>query len=93
MKTRTNITRMSVELSKVLHHKVKSVAALHGKSIRELIIAGLYWELEEIKQKKCPFKNRGIPNAETRKVLDEIMRGEGLIKGEGLDEFFKKIGS
>lgn len=90
---KNDITRMTVELPTDLHRKAKSLAALHGKSIRELIISGLDRQLEEMGQSECPYKNCGIPNAETRKVLDEVMRGECLIKCNSLDEFFKKVNS
>ena len=33
-----------------------------------------------------------IPNTETRKVLDEIKSGKGLVKCESVDDLFKKLG-
>lgn len=93
MSIKHEITRMTVELPKDLHRKAKALAALHGKSIKELIISGLNRQIEEISQDQPKSRKKNAPNSETRKVLDEIIRGEGLIQCDSLDEFFKRVKS
>jgi plasmid stability protein len=93
MSIKNEITRMTVELPKELHRKAKALAALHGKSVRELIISGLNQQIEEISQDQPKSHKGRKPNAETRKVLDEIIKGEGRIQCDSLDEFFKRVKS
>lgn len=79
--------RFTIDLPKEKHKRLKTMAALSGKSMRDIIVEALdvfYKEYSPIAYNE--------PNAETKKVLDEIKRGEGLIKCENLDELFKKLG-
>jgi len=41
---------------------------------------------------KCEFKNCGIPNAKTRRVIKETDQGKGLMVRKDADNLFEQLG-
>ncbi len=87
--TNTEVMRMIVELPKNLHRKAKAVAALRGMSIKQLLIAGLNQQLEE--SMDCLECKDSEFNEETIRVMDEVRRGEGIVKAKNAKDLFKKL--
>ena len=105
-----HLFRMTLDLTIEDHKRLKTMAALSGKSMRDVIVEALerfYKEpgVGEISEKpasrstsksvkKTATKERKakMPNTQTRKVLDEIKRGEGLVECKNIDDLFKKLG-
>ena len=82
-----NTFRFTIDLPKEEHKRLKTMSALSGKSMRDIIVEALNTFYRE--QEHFSSNN---PNAETRKILDEIKRGEGLIECSSLEDLFNKLG-
>ncbi len=84
--TTKSVFRMTIDLPIEDHKRLKTLSALSSKPMRDIIVEalGIFYKIEE--------KKSNNPNAETRKVLDEIKRGKDLIKCDSVDDLFKKIG-
>ena len=74
---------MTIDLPIEDHKRLKTIAALNSKPMKDIIVEalGMFYKTQE-----------HIPNTETRKVLDEIKSGKGLVKCESVDDLFKKLG-
>lgn len=83
-KATNNLSRITIDLSKEAHKKLKTQAAIQGRSMRELILEAI--ELID----DCPYSH--IPNAETLKSMEDTEKGIGLIQGKEADEISKKLG-
>ena len=84
--------RMTIDMSIDDHTRLKTMSALYGKPMRTIIAEALDVFYKQQKHKAPKKRKANQPNAETRKVLDEIERGEGLLRCGSLDDFFKKFG-
>ena len=80
------VFRMTIDLGVEDHKRLKTIAALDGRPMRDIIVEalGMFYKAKEHKFNR--------PNAETRKALNEIKRGEGLVRCESVDDLFKKLG-
>lgn len=75
-------TRLSIELPTKTHKQLKTIAALNGISLKELILSCLDEHL----------LSTNVPNEETTRVFEETDRGEGLITCKDVDDLFEKLG-
>ena len=66
MDNRKNLSRLTSDIPKQYHLKIKSIALLTGKTIREVLMDAI--DSIDI---EC-LTSTHLPNKETRKVLDEI---------------------
>lgn len=80
------LSRLTADIPKEYHLKIKSIALLTGKTIREVIMEAI-----DSIDVSC-IESDHIPNAETRKVLEEIRQGKNLIKGKEAEKITKKLG-
>ena len=83
---KTELSRLSADIPKQYHKKIKSIALLSGKTIREVLMEAI--DSIDI---ECVTSDH-IPNAETRRVVEEIERGKNLIKGKEAEKVTKKLG-
>ena len=85
MKTpKEELSRIIIELPKEQHRKLKSRAAILGKSMREVI-------LEALKATDVCLHSDHFPNKETQKSLKNIEEGKNLTEID-LSELSKKLG-
>lgn len=85
MPTKNDVMRITVDLPLTLHKKLKAVAALTEKKMRTIVIESVEKELETI----CTRDH--TPNEETRQVIEEARKGEGLHSADTVDAFFKML--
>ena len=86
MNSRKNISRLTADIPQDYHLKIKSIALLTGKTIREVIMDAI-----DTLHIEC-ITNNHIPNKGTRKVLEEINKGKNLICGIEAERISKKLG-
>lgn len=81
-----DIFRMTIDLNVEDHKRLKAIAALNGKPMRDVIVEALdaFYKTQQLKSNR--------PNTETRKTLDEIKAGKGITKCESIEDIFKKLG-
>lgn len=82
MSTRTNLSRITIDIPAVDHKRLKAVAAIMGKSMREVVIASIAEHLAK----------SNVPNAKTIKAMKKVDRGEDLVEAKDVDDLFKKLG-
>lgn len=82
MKLKDELSRITVDIPKVDHKKLKAIAALTSKSMREIIVASIEKYLSSTK----------YPNKKTLKAIEEAERGEGLTESKDAKDLFKKLG-
>lgn len=83
MATRDNkLFRMTIDIPAEDHKRLKALAALLGKSMREIVADWIHGSLY----------SENTPNAETMKAIDSIEKGKDLIESKNAQEFFKKLG-
>jgi len=78
----TDISRITIDLPAASHKRLKALAAVLGKSMREIVI-------ESIEEHLADFS---MPNKKTLAVIKDIEEGKNLVRADGLEDLFKKLG-
>ena len=79
---KTNSTRISIDIPKAMHKKLKDTATFLGKSMREIIIESIEGYI---------VKSKSL-NKKILKLIEETEKGIGLIKCKDTNDLFKKLG-
>lgn len=82
MVTHQDHTRLTFDLPKVDHKKLKAMAALNGVSLKTLIFECL----------KEHLLSENIPNDETLKLFKETDEGKNLIRCKDFNDLVDKLG-
>ncbi len=82
MKPKDELSRITVDIPKVDHKKLKAMAALTSRSMREIIIASIEEYLSLAKN----------PNKKTLKAIEDAENGKGLTASKDVKDLFKKLG-
>lgn len=83
MTTKDNhLSRLTLDLPQEDHKRLKALAAVLGKSMRELVADWIHAQLY----------SSNTPNAQTLEVMKQIEKGENLIVSDNIDDLFKKLG-
>ena len=80
MNTKGNFSRITIDMPKIDHKKLKAISALLGKSMRELVI-------ESIREHLYKY-----PNKETLRAIENVEKGKDLTKAKNIKDLFKKLG-
>lgn len=86
MNNKKELSRLTSDIPKEHHLKIKSIALLTGKTIREVLIDAI-----DSMSIEC-MQSDHMPNKETLKVLKEIQEGKNLIKNKEAEAITKKLG-
>ena len=81
-----NLSRLTIDIPKRHHIKLKSIALITEKSMREIIIDAI--ESIDI---TC-LSSSHLPNKKTLKSIDNIEKGTNLTEVNDLRDLFKKLG-
>lgn len=84
MNRNNDLSRITLDIPRKVHIKLKARAAILGKSMRAIILEAL--ELTE----ECRNSDH-IPNKETRKTIENIKKGKNLTKVKSARDLFKKL--
>ena len=84
MSVKNELSRLTIDIPREEHRKLKSLAALLGKSMREVI-------LESIKMSRECLASEHIPNAETRKSLENIEKRKNLTVVHDIEDLLTKL--
>ena len=85
MNTKNELMRVTIDMPKAMHKRLKTCAALQGKSMREIILHAL--ELTDV----CRLSSH-VPNKNTRKAIKEVEDKKDLTEVKNVKELFKKLG-
>lgn len=76
------MSRMTLDIPAEDHRRLKALAALLDKSMREIVATWIHGNLY----------SENTPNAETLKAIDCIEKGIDLIESKDADDLFRKLG-
>jgi hypothetical protein len=79
-------SRLTADIPKACHLKLKSIALVTGKSMREVLVEAI-----EAIDVACLTSDH-VPNAETLRSIENIESGKGLTEIDDLRDLFKKLG-
>ncbi len=82
MNIKKDLSRITIDIPKEDHKKLKAMAAILGKSMREIVIESLEQHLSSSK----------TPNNKTLKVIADAHHGKGLTTAKDAEDLFKKLG-
>ncbi len=81
MISKNSTSRITIDLPSVDHKKLKALAAMMGKSMREVI-------LESINELLCESHD---PNETTIRAIKNVEKRKNLVKVKDLQELCKKL--
>jgi predicted DNA-binding protein len=73
---------MTIDIPAEDHKRLKALAAVLGKSMRELVADWIHGNLY----------SENTPNTETLNVMKDIENGENLIESKDFEDLFRKLG-
>lgn len=79
---KSDLARITIDISKIDHKKLKALSIVLEKSMREII-------LELIEERLYATKS---PNKKTLKAIDDVEKGKNLVTAEDAEDLFKKLG-
>lgn len=80
MNSRNNLSRITIDIPEVDHKKLKAVAALLGKSMREIVIKSIEEYLDK------------YPNKKTLQAIQDVDNEIGLEKVDDVRKWIEKLG-
>ena len=85
MKTKNELSRISIDIPKTQHKRLKRLAADLGISMRQIILDAL----ESIDE--CRYSEH-VPNETTIQAIEEAKARKNLIEADNAEDLFKKLG-
>jgi len=82
MNARNTLSRITIDIPREDHKRLKSLAAILGKSMREIVI-------ESIEER---LLSANFPNEETLKAIKNVEQKKGMLKAKDAGDLFKKLG-
>lgn len=82
MNTKNDLARITIDIPKKDHKRLKALSAILGKSMRNIVVESLE---ERLYSKKVLSK-------ETLKTILDVEKRKGLIEAENIEDLFKKLG-
>jgi hypothetical protein len=82
MNAREEQSRITIDIPKDSHRKLKAMAAILGKSMREIIIESIDEHL---------YNQRSL-NKKTLQAIKDTEKKKGLIEAQSTKDLFKKLG-
>lgn len=76
------LSRITIDIPVADHKRLKAIAAILGKSMRDVVMDSIKEHLHQVK----------IPNKKTLKAIANIEAGKDLVKTEGVEDLLKKLG-
>ena len=81
MATKSHLSRMTIDMPEKDHKRLKALAAISGKSMREIVVEWIHRHLY----------SSNTPNAKTLEAIKQIEQGENLVESDNADDLIKKI--
>jgi len=78
----SDLFRMTIDIPAEDHKRLKALAAVLGKSMREIISDWIHGYLY----------SENTPNAATMKAIDSVEKGKDLVEAKDAQDLFRKLG-
>ena len=80
--SQADLARLTIDIPKKTHKRLKAIAAFQGKSMREYV--------NELIAKDIYSKK--IPNKKTLDAISDVEKGKDLINAKDAEDLFEKLG-
>ena len=88
---KNELSRITIDVPAATHKRLKALAAHQGKSMRKMIMDLINLRLAaQNNEQECPYDH--MPNAKTKKALDNIKKGKNLVHAKDAKDLLKKLG-
>ena len=77
-----HLSRMTLDIPQEDHKRLKALAAILGKSMKELVS---HWIHEHL-------YSTNMPNKETLKAIESVEKGNDLVSAKDAEDLFRKLG-
>ncbi|MFC1843075.1 hypothetical protein ACFLYU_05460 [Candidatus Dependentiae bacterium] len=75
-----DLSRLTIDIPKKIHKRLKAMAAIQGKSMRKYISDLITQDMD-----------KKIPNEETLKAIAAVEEGKDLVESKNAQELFDKL--
>jgi len=82
MNTKSELSRITIDIPTESHRQLKALAAVLGKSMREIVIESIEMQIHKI----------NMPNSATRKAIKKVESKKDLVISKNAKDLFKKLG-
>jgi hypothetical protein len=82
MSAKSHLSRMTLDIPEEDHKRLKALAAVLGKSMRELVINWIHEHLY----------SANVPNKATLKAIESVEKGHNLTEANDAEDLFRKLG-
>jgi antitoxin component of RelBE/YafQ-DinJ toxin-antitoxin module len=82
MRTKNEVSRMTIDIPSKSHKQLKAVSVILGKSMREMVIESIDDYLHSVK----------LPNKKTLKAIKDCEEGADCFEAKDFQDLFKKLG-
>ncbi len=90
MSTKNELSRITIDMQVLKHKKLKAIAALSGKSMREMVLEFIDHGLMHYEEEGCDLSH--VPNKETIQAIRDSKKKSNLVKAKDAKDLFKKLG-
>ena len=88
---KNELSRITIDIPTNLHKKFKALAAHEGKTMREMVVEYISDQLStDHTIQECQLSH--IPNAKTRKAIENTKKGKNLVRAKDAKDLLKKLG-
>jgi len=82
MQMKNDLSRITIDIPKESHRRLKALAALLGKSMREIVIESIDERI---------YKARSL-SKKTRETIEDVEGKKDLVPADDIDDLLKKLG-
>jgi ribosomal 50S subunit-associated protein YjgA (DUF615 family) len=82
MDGKKELSRITIDIPLANHRRLKALAAILGKSMRDIVVDSIEQHLEKIK----------VPNKKTLEAIANIEAKKDLVEAKSIEDIFKKLG-
>ena len=82
MDTKNDYSRITIDIPREDHKRLKALAAILGKSMREIVLESIG---------KCIYSTNS-PNNKTLKAIRDAEKGKDLVEADDAEDLFNKLG-
>lgn len=91
MSIKNEISRITIDMPFLEHKRLKTIAAISGKSMREIVLEFIDHGLAHYQhQEECPYAH--VPNKETIQAIKDSKKRCNKVRAKDAEDLFKKLG-
>lgn len=89
---KSSLSRITIDMPKIDHKKLKAIAAVTGKSMRAMVLEFIDDGLSHYNEEKLVCNRSHVPNKKTIRAIKDSENEKNLVKIKNARDIFKKLG-